>query len=299
MRQPLKQPHEMFSPDPRSTSFARLDATGPHSKTIEEHHRDVAAIRLSERVPAAIRHEFDTVRNLYLYSWYVYDFTVAADLYAYALMEKTIKEKCLRSDVPLRGDKGLKKLLKLCIREGWLTNADFELAVARTNYELVLPAGESEPPVLRSTPRYRPADTDFCEQLAESLPQIRNMARTERLVWACPRAHCIPSRFVAALPTPFSAITAVVRNPTAIRFQQLGEWGPSESRRRRRGGGLSGPCRRRSRTPCRRPRAASPGWRRSPGGRPGPYLPLPRHSEGIARLFGHTSDAATGMLTDK
>ncbi|MDE0172731.1 MAG: hypothetical protein OYH76_22685 [Defluviicoccus sp.] len=175
MRQPLKQPHEMFDPDPRNTSFARLDATGPHSKTVEEHYRDVAAIRLSARVPAAIRHEFDTVRNLYLYSWYVYDFTVAADLYAYALMERTIKEKCLRADVPLKGEKGLKKLLKLCIRQGWLTNADFELAVALTHTELVFPAGESEPPVLRSTPRYRPSDTDFCEQLAESLSQIRNM----------------------------------------------------------------------------------------------------------------------------
>ena len=175
MRQPLKQPHEVFDPDPRSTSFARLDAAGPHSKTIEEHYRDVAAIRLSGRVPAAIRHEFDTVRNLYLYSWYVYDFTVATDLYAYALMEKIVKEKCLRADVPLRGNEGLKKLLKLCIRQGWLTNADFDRAVALARNELAFPAGESEPPALRSTPRYRPSDTDYCEHLAESLPQIRNM----------------------------------------------------------------------------------------------------------------------------
>lgn len=175
MRQPLKQPHEMFDPDPRSTSFARPDATGPHLKTIQEHYRDVAAIRLSEQVPEEICDQFDTVRNLYLYSWYVYDFTVAADQYAYALIERTIKEKCLRADVPLRGDEGLKKLLKLCIRQGWLTNADFELAVARKLYELDFSTEELEPPVPRSVPCHRPEETDFCEQLAESLPRIRNM----------------------------------------------------------------------------------------------------------------------------
>ena len=90
-------------------------------------------------------------------------------------MERAIKEKCLHADVPLRGDEGLKKLLKRCIRQGWLTNVDFELAVARKQYEFVFPTGESEPPVFRSTPCHRPEDTDFCEQLAESLPQIRNI----------------------------------------------------------------------------------------------------------------------------
>ena len=93
MRQPLKQPHEMFDPDPRSDSFARPDATGPHLKTIEEHYRDVAAIQLSEQVPEEIRDQFDTVRNLYLYSWYVYDFTVAADQYAYAFDGKSHQGK--------------------------------------------------------------------------------------------------------------------------------------------------------------------------------------------------------------
>ena len=67
-----------FDPDPRSTGFVRHDATGYHSKTIEDHYKDIAAIQLSEEVPAAIRGGFDTVRNLYLYSWYVYEFTVAA-----------------------------------------------------------------------------------------------------------------------------------------------------------------------------------------------------------------------------
>ena len=86
MRQRLKRLNEIFEPDDRSRSFARYDAVGRHSKTLEDHHADISAIRLSDDVPEAIRDEFDTIRNLYLYSWYVYDFTVPAILYSYALV---------------------------------------------------------------------------------------------------------------------------------------------------------------------------------------------------------------------
>ena len=174
MRQPLIQLHEIFDPDPRSTSFVRYDAIGRRPKTIEDHYKDVAAIQLSKGVPPAIRDEFDTIRNLYLYSWYVYDFTVAADQYAYALIEKTIKEKCRYSELPLNGNKGLKKLLKLSICKGWLTNAAFDSMMEWTATELVPDVSGTEPPSLVTTPRYRPTDTDYCESLVESLPKIRN-----------------------------------------------------------------------------------------------------------------------------
>ena len=175
MRMPLKQPDEMFEPDPRSTSFAKLDATGQHSKTIVDHHKQIATVRMANGVPEEIRAEFDTVRNLYLYSWYVYEFTVPATLYAHALIEKTVKEKCSRSGVKLPKPAGLAKLLKLSIRQGWLTNADFEFALELTRQEIVSPTDPNSAPVLRSVSLYVPTGTDFCEHLAESLPRIRNM----------------------------------------------------------------------------------------------------------------------------
>lgn len=174
MRQPLKQLNEIFDADPRSASFVRFDAIGRHPKTIEDHYEDIAAIRLSEGVPPAIRDEFDTIRNLYLYSWYVYDFSVAADQYAYALIEKTIKEKCRCSELPLKGSEGLKTLLKLSIRNGWLTNAAFDFITELTATEIVPDVSGTEPPSLVTTPRYRPSDTDYCESLVESLPYLRN-----------------------------------------------------------------------------------------------------------------------------
>ena len=169
MRLPLKQLNRIFEPDPRSSSFVRLDAAGQHSKTIGDHYKDIAAIRMTDRVPEEIRGEFETIRNLYLYSWYVYEFTVPATLYAHAPIEKTIKEKCSRAGISLKDQGGLSKLLKVTNREGWLTNADFKFACE-------VPATDpNRPPAPRSGPRYLPANTDFCEHLAETLPRVRNM----------------------------------------------------------------------------------------------------------------------------
>ena len=174
-RQPLKDLHEIFEPDPRSEAFVRLGATGQRRKTVQDHHRDIDAVRMSDRVPETIRGEFETVRNLYLYSWLVYEFTAPAILYAHALIEKTIKEKCARSSVQCGNVAGLRRLLRLSISQGWLTNSDFEYALELTREETVTPSDSPHSIEVRSTPRYLPDDTDFCERLAEWLPKVRNM----------------------------------------------------------------------------------------------------------------------------
>ena len=98
-----------------------------------------------------------------------------ANLYAHALIEKTVKEKCLRSDVEPQKHRGLRNLLKLSIDQGWLTNADFKFALEVTRQRIVPSADPNCLPALRSEPLYVPTGTDFCEHLAESLPEIRNM----------------------------------------------------------------------------------------------------------------------------
>ena len=170
MRKPLKELDEIFQPDARHAAFVKLDAAGEHARTLDDHRDDVAAIEMSDQVPASIRGEFETVRNLYLYSWYVYEFTVPAILYAHALVEKTIKEKCARSSVP--SERGLGKLLKLSIRKGWLINADFECTRNPTRWEMVPATAQGHAP---PSPHFRPTGTDYCEHLAETLPKVRNM----------------------------------------------------------------------------------------------------------------------------
>ena len=167
--------HEIFRPDRRSTFFVRHDAAGQYPKTLDHHRADIAAIQLSDAVPEGIRDEFDTVRNLYLYSWYVYDFTVPATLYTHALIEKAVKEKCRRSSVPLHKIQGLRDLLNLSVARGWLVNSDFRFVLESTRMEIVPGVDESDSPSLHSAHSYQPSGTDYCERLAETLPKIRNM----------------------------------------------------------------------------------------------------------------------------
>ena len=155
--------------------FVRYNEAGQHPITLEDRYAEISPIKVSDGPPETIRDEFDTVRNLYLYSWYVYDFTVPAILYAHALIEKAIKEKCDISGVSRKEHKGLRKLLELAIDQGWLTNAAFPFALEQTRAEIVSNAIDPEPTMFRTTPRYLPDDTDYCMLLAKLLPKIRNM----------------------------------------------------------------------------------------------------------------------------
>ena len=175
MRQTLKRPNEIFEPDTRSKSFVRFDAAGERPRTINDHYADISTIRLYDKTPDAIRDEFETIRNLYLYSWYVYEFTVPAIIYAHALVEQAIKEKCKRADVSLEGVGGLSKLLKICICKGWLTNAAFPFALEWTRTEIIPSAKDIELPKFRTIPLHGPTATTYCEIIANTMPRIRNM----------------------------------------------------------------------------------------------------------------------------
>lgn len=201
MRSPLKQPSEIFDPDPRSTSFVRIDATGEHPVTLDDHHGKIAAVQISDAVPEDIRGEFDTVRNLHLHSWYVYEFTVPAVLYAYTLVEKAIKERCARSAIPLKDHQGLRALLQLAIHQGWLTNADFQYALELTREEMTFSADDGHPPTIHSTPRLIPT---IASAWRIRCPNSETSALTVRQAWASPQAPWASSRPAPALSTPSS-----------------------------------------------------------------------------------------------
>lgn len=221
------------TPDPCSTSFVRIDATGEHPVTLDDHHGKIAAVQISDAVPEDIRGEFDTVRNLHLYSWYVYEFTVPAVLYAYTLVEKAIKERCARSAIPLKDHRGLRKLLQLAIDQRWLTNADFQHALELKREEMTFSADDGHPPTFHSTPLYDPADTDYCERLADSLPKLRNFSAHGEAGLG------FPSSALGLIKTCACIINAVFSGKqltlAASRQRQIEQW-PGNS-----GGASSGP----------------------------------------------------------
>jgi hypothetical protein len=64
----LKQAASLLCADPRTQDM-----------DIEDLHNMVRSIELNEAVPAAMRDQFDTARNVFVYSWFVYEFTMLAE----------------------------------------------------------------------------------------------------------------------------------------------------------------------------------------------------------------------------
>lgn len=71
----LRLPERAHEPDPRTTL------------TLAQHHADIDTVSLSQRVPELVAIQFETARNLYLYSWHVYRFYMVAEMQAYATLE--------------------------------------------------------------------------------------------------------------------------------------------------------------------------------------------------------------------
>lgn len=78
----LRSPHNAVEPDPRTTVLA-----GEALPSLASHHSDIEAIQLAVGVPEAVAIQFETARNLYLYSWYVYRFFPVAQSQALFTLE--------------------------------------------------------------------------------------------------------------------------------------------------------------------------------------------------------------------
>ena len=107
-----------------------------------------------EAVPGAVREQFDTVLNLVLYSWFVYEFSSSALMLANATVEKALvrryeKENGVR---PKRGW-GLRKLLAEAVESGWIVDGDFSH-----------PDGS----------RFDPEGNEYCKTLSHAVPDLRN-----------------------------------------------------------------------------------------------------------------------------
>ena len=105
---------------------------------------------MSDAVPEKIRILFDTARNLYLYSWFVYRFYNVAEQQVFGCLEMAIRER-LKDEMPLpekywpkkRQERppSLKAMLHYVIDRGYIQNVGFRtwrdrgIARARQRYE--------------------------------------------------------------------------------------------------------------------------------------------------------------------
>lgn len=118
----LRSPEHVCEPDERNAYF---------TKTIEDHHSDVAKLQLHNEVPREVWIQFETTKNIYLYAWFVYRFYPVAKLHAYTCLEFALRERFEPELILLEKKeqdrwKMLKGLLSYAASKGYLRNENFE-----------------------------------------------------------------------------------------------------------------------------------------------------------------------------
>lgn len=132
----LRTPNNNCAPDPRTLFFVRVNPETGETQPLSQadQHESVVAYSLSEAVPEDVRILFDTARNLYLYSWFVYRFYNVAEQQVFACLEMALRER-LKEEMPLpeeywpkkaRGrSPTLRPMLRYVIDRGYIQNEGF------------------------------------------------------------------------------------------------------------------------------------------------------------------------------
>lgn len=188
----LRAPTDVYDADPRNKGYSVLTESGSRPRGLEDHHADIAALTLHEGVPDGIRVQFETTKNLYLYSWFVYRFYPVARHHAYACLELALRER-FEPELLAAGEKkrefgpGLKRLLSYAVENGYLRNENFEVwrrqtemrARERTMYEITeemdrLGLEKMEIDESKIEVKDVDRDYDYLKVLLKTMPWLRN-----------------------------------------------------------------------------------------------------------------------------
>jgi hypothetical protein len=120
----LKSISSINEPDIRFRNLA--DASGTRAMSIADLHAMIEPIQLSDAVPEEIRREFDTARNAFIYSWFVYEFTTLAELAGYTVLELALRRRIDPASPNTSKSRGLNRLLQKAAETGYLKRSDFE-----------------------------------------------------------------------------------------------------------------------------------------------------------------------------
>ncbi len=89
-------------------------------------HSAIEKISLNKKVPKEVAIQFETARNVLLYSYFSYRMTTVAHLFIYSVLEKAIRDKH-KTTYPneTKYFKGLKDSLVYALKKGWIQKKDF------------------------------------------------------------------------------------------------------------------------------------------------------------------------------
>jgi len=184
----LRQPSNICEPDSRTHLFVRVDRKNGQSRELEiqDKYDFVASFQLKESVPKNVFIHFETAKNLYLYSWFVYRFYSVAEQQALASLEFALRER-FPGYFKQNPRAGLGKLLKYAIKNGYLKNELFtrrehwawQRAKQRLSFEMLdRMRGEDLTEIRWSEADVVVTDEDlnynWLEDFMEIMPDIRN-----------------------------------------------------------------------------------------------------------------------------
>jgi hypothetical protein len=150
---PAEQVHE---PDPRNALTAWTDpVTGElRPAKVGDLHNTVSTFTFHAGVPEDIAQHFETVKNVYLYSWFIYRFQSVAEFQSLSCLEFALRER-LANEIKagkIRGKRpGLQILMKYAIENQLVKNEGFDRWV-----------------------REEDSEWDLLASLLKALPLIRN-----------------------------------------------------------------------------------------------------------------------------
>ena len=99
--------------------------------TLEEFHNELVQINLIKKAPEGIKIQFDIVKNLMLYSWFVRRFKHVADLHAFTTIEYAIRTKIELVTHKKCELKNLRPLLEYAMNEKWIVDTGFTQIVEK------------------------------------------------------------------------------------------------------------------------------------------------------------------------
>ena len=179
----FKSLDEVLLSDVRQKSWAIIEHNGViREARFKDLHKRMVGLTLNSTVPEDVRTGFDTARNLFLYSWFVYRFLPVAELQAHATLEYALGR---RIAIEKAGRvNGLNKRFNLAVQRGWLRGEEIrryqKMAVRRKEYEeyqkrffkeMFRTGGEWLNPDTRSETEHAFA---YLQSLNKTMPKLRN-----------------------------------------------------------------------------------------------------------------------------
>lgn len=152
----LRPSEHIHEPDPRNSLTAWVDNDSGEIRPVRasDLHDAVAAFIFGPTVPADIVQHFETVKNVYLYSWFIYRFQPVAEMQSLACLEYALRMR-LADEIKtgkLKAKKpGLRKLVRYATDNQLIKNEGFARWV-----------------------RAQDPEWELIQSLEHTLPQMRN-----------------------------------------------------------------------------------------------------------------------------